>query len=322
MTDSDDAASLTALAATAGREVQVPDSMTAPPRTDAEVPAYLEALGLPGLADIHVHFLPQNVLDKVWEYFDNAESNYGQPWPIQYRFDTETRLQIVRDLGIRAIPALTYPHKPGMAAWLNEWNAEFAAAHDDVIHCGTLYAEPESADYVPKALAAGAKLFKIHIQVGGFSPDDPVLDPAWKALAEAQVPIVIHAGSAPLVGTFTGPQAVANVLERNPSLRFVIAHMGMPEYHEFAGLAETYSGVHLDTTMYASGYFNTPAEADPAYVERLAGLQDKIILGSDFPNIPYPYVDQISGLAGLGLGDDWMRSVLWRNGARVLGLKA
>ncbi|MGO2718584.1 MAG: amidohydrolase family protein, partial [Brevibacterium aurantiacum] len=37
-----------------------------PPRTDSDIPAYLEALGIPGLADIHIHFLPQNVLDKVW----------------------------------------------------------------------------------------------------------------------------------------------------------------------------------------------------------------------------------------------------------------
>ncbi|TGD29692.1 amidohydrolase [Brevibacterium sp. S22] len=295
--------------------------MTTPPRSDAEIPAYLAALGLPGLADIHVHFLPQNVLDKVWAYFDNAETNYGRSWPIHYRYDTDTRLRIVRDLGIRAIPALTYPHRPGMAAWLNNWNAEFAASHDDVIHCGTLFAEPEAADYVPAALAAGAKLFKVHIQVGGFSPDDPVLDPAWAALAEAQMPIVIHAGSRPLPGEYTGPRAVTNVLKRFPTLRFVIAHMGMPEYDEFADLAEAYDGVRLDTTMYVSGYFQSPAEVAPAYRERLAELQDKIILGSDFPNIPYPYADQISGLAGLGLGDDWMRSVLWTNGARVLGLE-
>ncbi|MGM0699705.1 MAG: amidohydrolase family protein [Actinomycetota bacterium] len=335
MNDSDDAATQTPSASqtaptlptanpapgtTIGRAFEVPDTMTAPPRTDAEVPDYVRALGLPGLADIHVHFLPQNVLDKVWEYFDNASDNYGRDWPINYRYDTDTRLDIVRELGLRAVPALTYPHKPGMAAWLNEWNAEFAAAHDDVIHCGTLYAEPESADYVPAALAAGAKLFKVHVQVGVFSPDDEVLDPAWKALEEARVPIVIHAGSAPLPGTYTGPQAVANVLERFPQLKFVIAHMGMPEYDEFADLAESFDNVYLDTTMFASGYFSTPAEVTPAYRERLARLEDKVILGSDFPNIPYPYVDQISGLAALGLGDDWMRSVLWTNGAKVLGL--
>src|SRR5699024_533496 len=207
-------------------------------------------------------------------YFDDAAKNYGRDWPITYRFDTDTRLRIVRELGIRAIPALTYPHKPGMAAWLNDWNAEFAAAHDDVIDCGTLYAEPESADYVPAALAAGAKPFKVHVQVGPSPPDDRVLDPpsaaraapggpvplpAGEALGEAGAPTVLHAGSAPLPGEHTGPQAVANVLERFPDLRFVIAHLGMPEYDAFADLVEAYDHVHLDTTMFASGYFSSPA---------------------------------------------------------------
>ena len=59
----------------------------------------------------------------------------------------------------------------------------------------------------------------------------------------------------------------------------------------------------------------------PAFRERLLALQDKVVLGSDFPNIPYPYADQLSGLAGLDLGDDWMRAVLWENGARLLGLE-
>ncbi|HSN06946.1 MAG TPA: amidohydrolase family protein, partial [Candidatus Angelobacter sp.] len=58
------------------------------------------------------------------------------------------------------------------------------------------------------------------------------------------------------------------------------------------------------------------------YVERLAGLADKVVLGSDFPSIPYPYAHQIEALARLGLGDDWMRAVLWSNGARLLGLTA
>lgn len=294
--------------------------MIAPPRTDAEIPGYVEALGLPGLADIHVHFLPQNVLNKVWSYFDDAEVHYGRAWPIHYRDDTQTRLQTLRGIGLQAIPALTYPHRPGMAAWLNDWNREFAAEHPDVVHCATLYAEPESADYVTGALEAGARLFKVHVQVGGFAPDDRVLDRAWAALSEAQVPIVIHAGSKPLPGAFTGPEAIARVLERFPALNFVIAHMGMPEYDEFADLAEAYSGVHLDTTMYVSGFFSHPAEVTPAFRERLVTLQDKVVLGSDFPNIPYPYADQLAGLAALGLGDDWMRSVLWDNGARLLGL--
>jgi uncharacterized protein len=58
----------------------------------------------------------------------------------------------------------------------------------------------------------------------------------------------------------------------------------------------------------------------PALRPRLAGLADRIVLGSDFPNIPYPYAVQLESLQRLDLGDDWLRAVCWDNGARLLGL--
>jgi len=44
-----------------------------------------------------------------------------------------------------------------------------------------------------------------------------------------------------------------------------------------------------------------------------------VLLGSDFPNIPYPYGEQLAALARLDLGDDWLRDVCWHNGARLFG---
>ncbi|GHG40830.1 amidohydrolase [Sinomonas cellulolyticus] len=290
------------------------------PSSDAEIPAYLAALGLPGLADIHVHFLPENMLEKVWRYFDAAEESYGWPWPIAYRVGEEERLRLARGFGLAAIPALSYPHKPGMAAWLNAWSADFARRVPDAIHCATMYPEPEAGRYVAEALDAGARLFKVHVQVGRFGPDDPLLEPAWAELERAGVPIVIHAGSKPLPGEFTGPQRVQRVLERHPRLALVIAHLGMPEYWEFADLAARYPLVHLDTTMVATDFTERFAPLPEGFSDRLSDLADKVVLGSDFPNIPYPYAHQLEALAGLGLGDDWMRKVLWENGSRLLGL--
>ena len=288
--------------------------------SDADVPGYVAALGLPGLADIHVHFMPDEMQRKVWAFFDGAEQNFGTTWPIAYRESEEKRLETVRRLGLKAIPALSYAHKPGMAQWLNEWAAEFAARVPDTVHCATFYPERGVDAYVDEALRSGARLFKLHVQVGEFSPDEPALDRVWATLEEAAVPVVIHAGSAPLRGTHTGPRAVASVLRRHPGLRLVVAHLGMPEYHEFADLAETYDGVHLDTTMSATDFTNRFAPLPDGYVERLAAPRDKVVLGSDFPSIPYPYAHQLEALARLDLGDDWMRAVLWHNGARLLGI--
>jgi uncharacterized protein len=291
-----------------------------PPSSDAEIPAYWQGLGLPGLADIHVHFLPAEVLRKVWAFFDRAETSYGMAWPVHYRADEQARLDLVRSFGLRAIPALTYPHKPGMARWLNDWCAQFAARVPDAVHSATLFPEDGVGDYVAEALRAGARLFKVHVQVGDFSPADPLLDPAWGLLEDAAVPIVIHAGSAPAPGRFTGPDHVRELLHRFPRLALVIAHLGMNEYDAFADLVERYPNVHLDTTMAGTDFTNTFAPMPPGYVRRLGDLGERVVLGADFPNIPYPYYEQLAALDRLGLGDDWLRAVLWRNGARLMGL--
>ncbi len=296
------------------------DATTPGPRSDAEVPDYIARLGVPGLADIHVHFMPDAVLAKVWDYFDHAESNYGLAWPITYRADEATRLETLRALGLRAVPSLNYAHKPGMAGWLNEWNADFAARVPDAVHSATFYPEPGVTDVVADALAAGARLWKLHVQVGDFTPDDPILDDAWRLIDEAGTPVVIHAGSGPREGTHTGPDPVANLLARFPRLPLVIAHLGMPEYDRFADLARRHERVHLDTTMAATDFIESIAPMTPAYVERLGALGDKVVLGSDFPNIPYAYAHQLEALARLDLGDEWMRKVLWENGSRLMGL--
>jgi predicted TIM-barrel fold metal-dependent hydrolase len=299
----------------------VPDVGVTKLATDADVPAYWRALGLPGLADIHVHFLPPRMLAKVWAYFDAAEQTYGMAWPVHYRTSEAERLETLRRLGVRAIPSLTYPHRPGMARWLNEWCTDFAARVPDAVHSGTFFPEPSATDDVRDALAAGARLFKLHVQVGGFSPLDPLLDDPWSVLEEAGVPTVLHAGSAPRPGEHTGPAPVAELLRRHPGLVLVIAHLGMSEYHAFADLAEAYDGVHLDTTMAGTDFTERFAPLPPGYPPRLAALRDKVVLGSDFPNIPYAYAHQIEALDRWELGHDWLRAVLWQNGNRLMGLE-
>ena len=155
---------------------------------------------------------------------------------------------------MRAFPTLPYPHRPGMAAWLNEWSADFAAGRPRVLQSATFYPEPEAPAYVAEALDRGARVFKVHVQVGRFDPRDPLLEPVWARLEESATPVVIHCGSGPLAGEHTGPEPMTGLLQRHPGLRLIIAHLGMPEYREFLDLAERYEGVHLDTTMFATDF--------------------------------------------------------------------
>jgi uncharacterized protein len=293
-----------------------------PPVGDDDVPRFWRELGLPGLVDVHVHFLPPRVQAKVWSYFEAAETHYGAAWPVHYALPEDDRLAVLGRLGVRAFPTLPYPHKAGMAAWLNDWSAAFADAHPPVLRSATFFPEPEAPHYVAEALDRGVRVFKVHVQVGAFDPRDPLLEPVWARLEETGTPVVIHCGSGPLRGEHTGPAPMTGLLERHPGLQLVIAHLGMPEYREFLDLAERYERVHLDTTMFATDFTERLMPFDPADRPRLAALRDKVLLGSDFPSIPYPYAHQLAALARLGLGDDWLRAVLWHNGARLFGVAA
>ena len=292
------------------------------PTSDTEVPAFWRGLGLPGLADIHVHFLPPRMLRRVWGHFDEGGPLVGTPWPIIYKWTDDERVAHLASLGVRAFSALAYAHKPNMAADLNAWTLDFAARTPGCIPTATFYPEPGVNRYTRAAIESGARLFKVHIQVGAFNPAHARIDAVWGLLADAGIPVVVHAGSGPVANVHTGPEPFAHVLRRHPNLTAIIAHLGAPEYVEFLEMAEKYERVSLDTTMAFTRFFEQMAPFPRAYLPRLRdlGLAGKVLLGSDFPNLPYPYAEQLAALVALDLGDDWLRAVCWHNAAALLNL--
>lgn len=57
-----------------------------------------------------------------------------------------------------------------------------------------------------------------------------------------------------------------------------------------------------------------------SHQQRLRELGDRILFGSDFPNIPYGYPDAMRSLTRLpGVDDDWLRAVFYENAATLFG---
>lgn len=290
------------------------------PEEIAEVRAFWRELGVPGVIDVHTHFMPKSVMDKVWGYFDSAGPMIGRPWPIAYRLAEEERVHRLREFGVRAFTSMIYPHKHAMAEWLNQWAVEFAAQTPDCLHTATFYPEESAASYVGKSLESGARIFKSHIQVGNYDPNDPLLDKVWGQLEDSETPIVIHCGSGPAPGEYTGPDRIASLLSRYPRLSLIVAHMGMPEYSEFLDLAEAYGNVRLDTTMAFTDFTEEQCAFPKADVSRLVDMQDRILFGSDFPNIPYPYLTALQAVTRFDLGDEWLRAVVHDNAAKLFSV--
>lgn len=287
---------------------------------DEEIPGFLDSLGVPGIVDAHVHFLPDVLQEAVWRWFDRL----SPPWPIAYRAPASERFETLARIGVRYHTALAYAHKPGMLRFLNDHTLGLAAAVPAVIPTFTIYPEPGVGAETARCLQAGGRCVKVHLQVGGFDATDPLLEEAWMLLEGAATPIVIHAGAvADGSGNerWCGPEPVRRLLSRFPGMRLVIAHMGAPDHDAFLAIAEEHPGVWLDTAM----VFTDPPYLAPSplhLLERLEGLGDRVVFGSDFPTIPHAYAAQVAGLASLGLGDSWLRNVIWENGLRLFGIGA
>lgn len=286
------------------------------------VTSFWRDLGLPGLADVHTHFLPDRMQRRVWAHFDEAGPLIGRRWPIRYRDPAADRVETLRGFGVRMFTALAYAHRPGMAASLNDWTLGFAAEVPECLPSATFFPEPGAVDHVTDALDRGARIFKLHLQVGGFDPRTAELDAVWGLLAETGTPVVVHAGSGPVANGFTGAGPIGEVLARHPRLAVVVAHLGAPEYEDFLDLAVRYERVRLDTTMALTDFFEQMRPFPRSSYARLRelGLGGKVLLGSDFPNIPYPYEHQLESLARTGLGDAWLRAVCWTNAATLFDL--
>ncbi|GAA0254499.1 amidohydrolase family protein [Saccharothrix mutabilis subsp. mutabilis] len=277
------------------------------------------------LVDVHVHFMPERVLDKVWAFFDAASEHYGVSWPIHYRLPERERLDALRSFGVVGFAPLVYAHKPGMAEWLTEWALDFGASVPEAVPTATLFPEPGVERYLGRAVERGARIVKAHVQVGSYDPRDRLLDGAWGLLAEAGVPVVVHCGHGPIPGSHTGLDVFEEVLERHPALVAVLAHAGMPDYLDALDLVHRYDGVHLDTTMVGVPFTEAQAALPRDWASRLVDVSERVVLGSDFPNIPYEYGVQLAAIESWAAADDrlgepFLRAVLHDNPARLLKL--
>jgi hypothetical protein len=299
---------------------------------DEDVAGWVRSLrlgpdGRSGLVDVHVHFLPDRMLRKVWAYFDTAKEHYGYDWPIHYKLPEDERLARLRSFGVETFAPLVYPHKPDMAAWLTGWALDWAAEVPEAVPTATLFPEESVTTYLTEAVERGARLVKAHVQVGGYDPRDPLLDPAWGLLAEAGVPVVAHCGDGPIPGRHTGIGIIGEVMDRHPRLPLVLAHAGLPDYDAALRLVERHAAVRLDTTMVGTPFTEAFAPLPRDWAARLAELSGagRVVLGTDFPNIPYAYWHQLEAIRSWAVADDrlgeaFLRSVLHDAPAALLGI--
>lgn len=265
--------------------------------------------------DVHTHIAPLRLAQAVRAVLLR---DYGGP--IDGPVDPDEVLAELRRSGADLIVTMPYAHTTGIAAGLNAHATTLAAANDDVVTFATVH--PDDDDplrILDAALQAGARGLKVHCPVQRVRPDDPRLRPILDHCERAAVPVLMHATHTPDRTTpYTDASAVATVLERNPSLRLCIAHLGAPDTDVILDLCDRHPTLMLDIA--GLGDFLDPrVDVDPS---RLLAHADRIIYGSDFPNCWVPPGAGIDALRHAGFSGAALVAALSTNAERFLGTDA
>lgn len=267
---------------------------------------------LPPVIDAHVHLFPDRVFEALWRWFDR----HG--WPIRYRLHAKQVIDFQLSRGVEHIVGLHYAHKPGIARGMN---AFMATLRSHRVHpVATAHpADPDIADILNEAFDAGLRGAKLHCHVQAFAPDDVRLEPFYATCQQRGQVLVIHAGREPKSPAYPvdthavcAVERIEAVLRAFPRLRVCVPHLGADEFTAYARLAERYETLWLDTTMVVADYF-----PGPPLSELLRVRSDRLIFGTDFPNLPYAWDRELHKLLGQKLPEHELAALLGGN-ARAL----
>jgi hypothetical protein len=296
------------LAAAAWKGLNLPLPRLDDPEGDS-VPAGLEVF------DAHVHVFPPRVIEAIWRWFES------HAWGIRYKLHAAETIAFLQARGVTKMTGLHYAHVPGMARSLNQFAAELGREHDALVPFGTvLPGEPDAAAVVEEALGElGLRGIKLHCHVQQFAPNDRSLDEIYRVCARFGRPLVIHAGREPALPAYKADvlaichvDFMRDVLKRFPELTVVVPHLGADEIPQYGELLGEYPNLYLDSTMMLAEYF--PDRPTAAF---LARWSDRIMYGSDFPNLPFAWDRELKKLVGMGLERPALEAIAGGNARRL-----
>jgi uncharacterized protein len=265
------------------------------------------------IIDIHTHLMPERLSKAVRAYFR------AHLWHPRYDAPAEELVKTLLASGVNRFVFMPYAHRGEMSRSLNHWVANAQSAFAPYgIGFGTFH--PDDGELVPSLAdeafgKLGLRGAKLHPQVGRFGLDDPRLDPLYERAVAHGALLLIHAGRRPEPNEHVGARAFARLMRRFPRLNVIVAHSGADEFDAFFDLCGLYDGVYLDTAMVFNKFLGGPPP-----IQRVLEFQDRVVYGSDFPNIPYRVESAIQSIFDMRLGRALEEKLLCTNAARILGL--
>jgi len=197
--------------------------------------------------------------------------------------------------------------------------------YKNAIPFGCVWPEDKNKfDYISKIFDE-YNFFGIKVQplVQNFYPNDERMHDIYKIIVDRGKWYTIHAGTAPYSNKYLGYDTFIKLIENFPNMHIIVAHLGTYEYTKFFNLLDKYENLYLDTAMvYVPNYIFEKWNKKPELPkpEELLSYQDRILFGSDFPNIPFDYELSTQNLFELNLPKSFYNKIFYNNAKKLFNI--
>lgn len=258
--------------------------------------------------DAHTHIYPNKIAEK-------ASKTIGEFYDISMNFNgtTETLLRLGSEHGVEKHLVHSVATNAHQVTSINNFILSEVNMHPDkFIGFATLHQDFENPyEELKRVKEAGLKGVKLHPDFQKFEISDPIMDDAYRAMMEMDLPVLFHTGDARY--NWSHPKHIPLILKKHPHLKIICAHFGA--YSQWAEAAECLkgTGVWVDTS---SSFFMISDEQAKQYIS-LYG-EDKVLFGSDYPM--WNVGDEIQNILRLGLTDKQNEKIFSLNLSSLLGI--
>jgi predicted TIM-barrel fold metal-dependent hydrolase len=146
----------------------------------------------------------------------------------------------------------------------------------------------------------------------------------YETCSTEQKPLLMHVGREPKSPAYAcdpyllcRADKLERVIKNFPGLKVCVPHLGINEESAYQKLIFNYDNLWLDTAMALTDYL--PGNQPMALVET---RWDRIMYGSDFPNIPFAWDRELVSIQRTALPMDALSLILSENAAKFYNIAA
>jgi predicted TIM-barrel fold metal-dependent hydrolase len=263
------------------------------------------------IIDFHVHLFPEKGFDAIWEFFAARGA------PVVYQYYSRQCIEYLQAHGVDTIVYSNYAHRKGIAGPVNEWNLDLLEEFPNLYCFAAYHPDDDNAFQYAEQMLSHPRVagIKMHFQVQKIYPHDKRLFPLYEMLIDRNKRILMHVGNGPTDNEWVGFDHFKKLIDHFPDLPVNVPHMGCAEFGKFIEFLDEHPNIYLDTAYVFWPNLPWTFNLEREYLEK---YKDRILYGSDFPNVILPREGEIENLLSFGLSQEFYDKVFYTNGMKLI----